>query len=231
MVAVRVVIVDDHAVVREGTRKLLEHDPTLAVVGETGSGIDALRLVAQERPDVVLLDLSLADISGIEVARRIHVAVPSVKIVVLSAYDDDDYVVAAIEAGVSAYLIKTVRGQEVIDTLHAVQQGNVVLHPSIAAKLRHSLRRSSTVEADPRLSVRELLVLQMVAKGMHNKEIAERLSISTRTVEGHLSHILTKLDVSSRTEAVLVALSRHWFTLDDPITIGSAGAPDDEEED
>ena len=205
-------IVDDHAVVREGSRQLLEQDDALEVVGEAGSGDEAVRLAALLKPDVVLLDLALPDMTGVEVARRIRETSAETKIVILSAYDDQDYVVAAMDVGAAAYLLKTVRGKDVIDAIHAVQQGQVILHPSVAAKLRRTMRHSDTDE--PVLSPREMQILRMAAKGLHNKDIADALSISIRTVEGHLSHILMKLDVTSRTEAVVYGAARHWFTLD-----------------
>lgn len=205
---IRVVIVDDHAVVREGTRQLLEADSGLEVVGEAATGQEAVQLIERLGPDVVLLDLALPDINGIEVAGRLQTALPDTKVIILSAYDDADYVVAAMDAGVAAYLLKTSRGQEVIDAIHAVNQGQVILHPEVAAKLRRPQQRE-----EPELTPRELEVLRLAAVGRHNKEIADQLSISVRTVEGHLSHILTKLDVASRTEAVVYGLARHWFTL------------------
>ncbi len=204
-------IVDDHAVVREGSRQLLEQDDLLDVVGEAGSGADAVRSAGVLYPDVVLMDLALPDMTGVEAARRIRDISPETKIVVLSAYDDQDYVVAAMDVGAAAYLLKTVRGKEVIDAIHAVQQGQVILHPSVAEKLRRSMRKTDSDE--PVLSPREMQILRLAAEGRHNRDIANSLSISVRTVEGHLSHILMKLDVTSRTEAVVYGAARHWFTL------------------
>ena len=205
-------IVDDHAVVREGSRQLLEQDDGLRVVGEAGSGEEAVRLAGLLNPDVILMDLALPDMTGVEAARRIRETSPEIKIVVLSAYDDQDYVVAAMDVGAAAYLLKTVRGKDVIDAIHAVQQGQVILHPSVAARLRRSIRQPDADE--PVLSPREMQILRLAAKGLHNRDIAETLSLSIRTVEGHISHILTKLDVTSRTEAVVYGAARHWFALD-----------------
>ena len=189
----------------------MEQDDLLDVVGEAGNGEEAVRLAGLLDPDVVLMDLALPDMTGVEAARRIRETSPEIKIVILSAYDDQDYIVAAMDVGAAAYLLKTVRGRDVIDAIHAVQQGQVILHPSIAAKLRRSMRQSDTDE--PVLSPREMQILRLAAKGLHNKDIADTLSISIRTVEGHLSHILMKLDVTSRTEAVVYGATRHWFTL------------------
>ncbi|HET9016578.1 MAG TPA: response regulator transcription factor [Thermomicrobiaceae bacterium] len=215
MGAIRVLLVDDHAVVREGTRQVLEHEPDLTVVGEAGSGAEALRLAEELRPDIVLLDLALPDASGIDVARQIRDSQPDAKIVVLSAYDDDDYVLAALEVGAAAYLLKTVRAQEVVEAIHASHHGQIILHPSVAAKVRQSLRRGSQPEPEALLSAREIEILRQAARGLHNKEIADALFISVRTVETHLSHILTKLGVSSRTEAVTYAVSHRWLSVDD----------------
>jgi DNA-binding NarL/FixJ family response regulator len=213
MDAIRVIVVDDHAVVREGTCRLLEQDPALTVVGQAGNGRQALMLIQLEQPDVVLLDLALPDMSGIEVARRIHDVTLDAKIVVLSAYDDEDYVYAAMEVGVAAYLLKTVPGSEVIRTIHAVTQGQVILHPEVAAKLRQSLRHPAANVPMSRLTQREMEVLRLAARGLPNKAIARELFVSVRTVEGHFSHIFAKLGVSSRTEAVLYGVAHHWFAV------------------
>jgi DNA-binding NarL/FixJ family response regulator len=211
---IRIIVVDDHAVVREGTIRLLEQDPQLHVVAETGSGVEAVRLVREHQPDVLLLDLSLPDLSGIEVARQVGAVEPATSIAVLSAYDDENYVLAALEAGVSAYLLKTVPASDVIKTIYAVADGQVILHPSIAAKLRQSIRHREAGAAGPELTEREHEVLRLAACGLHNKDIGRKLYISVRTVEGHLSHILAKLGVTSRTEAVLYGLSHGWFVAD-----------------
>lgn len=211
MEPIHIIVVDDHVIVREGTRRLLEQDPRLLVVAEAGNGREALNLAREYRPDVVLLDLALPDISGIEVARRIALELPETRVAVLSAYDDDDYVVAALEAGVAAYLLKTVPAHDVIAAIHAVAEGQVILHPAVAAKLRQSLRRHETSSTEPVLTERELEVLRLAGAGFHNKEIASKLRISVRTVEGHLGHILGKLAVSSRTEAVVLGMARGWI--------------------
>lgn len=210
--AIRILIVDDHAVVREGTRQLLEHDADLAVVGEVGSGAEALLLAEQLQPDLVLLDLALPDLNGIEVARRLSSVAPNAKAMVLSAYTNETYVRTALEAGAVAYLPKTVRGQEVIAAVHAVNAGQVVLYPTVAATLRHALRRGGPGLQD--LSAREREILQLAARGYANKEIAEVLSLSVRTVESHLSHVLEKLGVASRAEAVAYGASQGWITFD-----------------
>lgn len=205
----RVLIVEDHAVVREGTREILARDPTLDVTGEAGTAAEAMRLARELPPDVILLDLALPDRNGIDAIPDITEAAPKAKILVLSAYDDEDYVVAAMKAGAAGYLLKTMRGREVIEAIHAAREGRVTLHPAVAEKLRRSLQGVA-----PSLSPREREILELAARGLRNKEIARDMHLSVRTVEGHLSHILTKLGVSSRTEAVLYGVAHHWFTPD-----------------
>jgi DNA-binding NarL/FixJ family response regulator len=219
----RILIVDDHAVVREGTRQLLEREADLVVVGETGSGEEAIQLAVRLRPDVILLDLALPDLNGIEVARQLRRTAPESRVVVLSAYENESYVRTAIEAGAVAYLLKTMHGQEVIDAIRAARTGQVILHPAIAAKLQRSLQRHG--RADHLLSVREREILQLAAKGQHNKVIAEALFISVRTVESHLSHILEKLNVGSRTEAVAYGAAHGWIVFEEPGSGGEDGPP------
>lgn len=223
MEEIRVIVVDDHAVFREGTRRLLEQDPGLRVVAEAGAGVEAVRLVQEHRPDVLLLDLALPDINGIEVARQVAEASPATRIAVLSAYDDPDYIVAALKAGVAAYLPKSVPAREVIAAIYAVAGGQVILHPAIASRLQKSLQRHDSRTAITILTEREREVFRHAAAGLHNKEIATLLSLSIRTVEVHLSHVLAKLGVSSRTEAVLYGLAHGWFAAD-----GLVGSPRDD---
>ena len=210
---IRIMIVDDHAVVREGTRQLLEKEPGLAVVGEAGSGLTALELAGQLQPDQILLDLALPDVNGIEVARQLRQVAPHARVIVLSAYTNETYVRTALEAGAVAYLPKTVRGQEVIEAIAAVQQGQVVLHPTVATKLQHALQRGAP--GRQALSAREREILQMAARGASNKTIAEELFLSVRTVESHLSHVLAKLGVASRAEAVAYGVSEGWLSFDE----------------
>ncbi len=213
---IRVVIAEDHAVVREGTREILERDPQLEAVGEAEDGQQAVDLTAKLKPDVVLLDLRLPTISGIEAARRIREVAPETKVMVLSAYDDDEYVIAAMQAGAAGYLLKTAHGSEVVSAIHSVARGEVVLHSKIAAKLVRFGAGDKFVAAgeEEPLTDREMDILRLAAKGLRNKDIARDLNLSTRTVEGHFSHIFTKLRVSSRTEAIIFGASHHWFSLE-----------------
>jgi len=209
-----VVIAEDHAVVREGTRQIVTSDPRIDVVGEAEDGQRALDLVAELKPDVLVLDLRLPKVTGIEVARRLQAAASETRILVLSAYDDDDYVFAAMDAGASGYLLKTAHGEEVIDAIHAISRGDVVLQGVIAAKLvKGRASERSQLPHDVGMTERELEILRLAAMGLRNKEIAERLFLSQRTIEGHLSHVFNKLGVSSRTEAIVHAAGRGWLVI------------------
>lgn len=214
---VRVVIAEDHAVVREGTRQIVASDPRIDVVGEAEDGQAALDLVNELRPDVLILDLHLPAVTGIEVARRLQESRSPTRILVLSAYDDDDYVFAAMDAGASGYLLKTAHGEEVIDAIHAISAGDVVLQGVIAAKfVRGRASERHRQPHDMGLTERELEILSLAAIGLRNKEIADRLFLSLRTVEGHLSHVFNKLGVASRTEAIIHAAAFGWLVIPNP---------------
>lgn len=209
---VTVLLAEDHALVREGTREMLERDPGISVVGEAADGAAAVALAKELSPDVVLLDLGLPVLNGIEATRRIRALQRAPRVLMLSAYDDEDYVVAAVDAGANGYILKTAHMKDVIAAIHAVALGQVVLHPGIARKLIGRLGdRGGTHDV---LSAREMQVLRLAARGTRTREIGELMSVSTRTVEAHLTSIFNKLGVSSRTEAILHAAARGWLALD-----------------
>jgi DNA-binding NarL/FixJ family response regulator len=216
---IRILIADDHAFVREGTRRILEQEPDLEVVAEAGDGEEAVKLSCDLKPDVALLDVAMPRLDGIEATRRIKALCPGVAILVLSAYDDDQFVFGLLEAGAAGYLLKNVRGQEIVDAIRAVHAGESVLHPSVARKVLNRFAGTSGKQREKKaldlLTEREMEVLRMVTKGSSNKEIADRLCLSVRTIQGHLANIFNKLRVSSRTEAVVHALKEGWVTLDD----------------
>lgn len=206
---IRTLVADDHALIREGTRQILEREPDLEVVGEAGTGMEALALIGELEPDVALLDLRLPDISGIEVARRVRGDNLATRVVILSAFDDEEYVVEALGAGAAGYLVKTMPSHQLVKWLRLAHAGDVALDPQLASRIARYMGRASSPGRDPGFSSRELAVLRLLATGLPNKQIARRLGISPRTVEGHLSHIFGKLGVSSRTEAVLYAVNNH----------------------
>lgn len=214
-----ILLADDHVLVREGTRELLERENDLLVVGEAGDGEEAVDLAVSLHPDVVIMDIAMPKLSGIEATRQIKSMQPDTAVLILSAYDDDQYVFALLEAGAAGYLLKDVPAQELVEAIRAVHAGESILHPAIARKVinRFALPRqevTTSIESD-QLSDREMEVLKLAAKGMTNMEIANELLLSVRTVQGHLSNIFSKMQVGSRTEAVIQALGKGWFTLEE----------------
>lgn len=219
MEKIRILIADDHAVVREGTRRILEQEPGLEVIAEAADGEEAIQLATEYKPDVAIIDISMPKVDGIEATRQIKARFPGVTVLILSAYDDDQFIFNLLEAGAAGYLLKNVRGRELIDAVRAVHSGESVLHPSIARKV---LNRFVAVPGKPRerepleeLSARERDILRLATRGLSNREIADELSLSIRTVQGHLTHIFNKMQVGSRTEAVVRGLKEGWITLED----------------
>lgn len=215
---IRILIADDHAVVREGTRKMLEREADLEVVAEAGDGEEAVKLVGESMPDIVIMDINMPKLDGIEATKRIKLLYPKVSILILSAYDDDQFVFSLIEGGAAGYLLKSASGREIVDAVRAVSTGESALHPAIARKVLNrfasSTKPAKTKPKEP-LSERELEVLRMATRGLSNHQIADELCLSLRTVQAHLAHIFNKLQVSSRTEAVVYGLKQGWTTLDD----------------
>ena len=219
MAKIKILIADDHAVVREGTRRILEQDQRLEVVAEAGDGEEAIRLATNLKPDVAIIDIAMPNIDGIEATRQIKALCPDTTVLILTAYDDDQFIFSLLEAGAAGYLLKSVRGRELIDAVRSVHAGESVLHPAIARKVLNRFVPSSGKPIEEEsldvLSQREMEVLKLAARGLSNQDIAEELCLSMRTVQGHLGHIFNKLQVGSRTEAVIRALKEGWVTLDD----------------
>ena len=217
---IKVLLVEDHAVVREGTAELINRQADMTVVGEAGDGHQAVELAGRLNPDVILMDVALPGLDGISATRRIKQNSPTIAVLALSAHDEDQYVFALLEAGAAGYLLKTIRGNELVEGVRAVFRGEAALHPAVAKKvLGHFAHAPQKVElpgrAEENLSERELEVLRLAGKGLSNKEIADRLVLSPRTVQAHFANIFSKLQVGSRTEAVLQGLRRHWITIED----------------
>lgn len=219
----RVVVVDDYELLRAGTRRILDEAEGLSVVGEANDGESALEVIDRFRPDVVLVDIRLPTINGIELAARVVRDHPSMTVLILSAYDDEDYVRAALSAGVSGYLLKTTPGHELVGAIRTACGGTTVLDKAVSARLLGTTNASmdshgrtdataagstkvGPLTAGP-LTVRECDVVRLVARGLANKAIGNELGISPRTVEGHLNHVFEKLGTTSRTELVHYALT------------------------
>jgi NarL family two-component system response regulator LiaR len=218
LASIKVMIADDHAVVREGTRQILEQEPDIEVVAEAGDGEEAVRLVGACKPDVAIIDISMPKLDGIEATKQIKKLYPTVAVLILTAYDDDQFVFNLIEAGAAGYLLKSIRSRELIEAVRAVYNGESVLHPAIARKVLNRFapapRENMKQKPVQMLSDREMEVLKLAARGLSNQEIAAELYLSLRTVQAHLGHIFNKLQVSSRTEAVVHALKMGWINLD-----------------
>lgn len=198
----RLLIVDDHAIVREGLRLLLEDVPTLEVVGEAANGQQALELAAALRPEVVLLDLAMPVLGGLETARRLRAAQPECRILVLTSFAEDQDVRTAMQLGVAGYLLKDVLKADLVAAIERAARGEPVLHPEVQRKL---IQQLSQPEAEP-LTEREREVLRSIARGLSNREIADHLHITEGTVKGHVSNILAKLHLQDRTQAALYAV-------------------------
>jgi NarL family two-component system response regulator LiaR len=220
MSKIKILIADDHAVVRDGTRQILEQEDDMDVVAEAADGEEAVKLAGSTRPDVAIIDINMPHVDGIEATRRIKSLYPSVAVLILSAYDDDQFVFSLLEAGAAGYLLKSVRGRELIDAVRQVYAGESVLHPAIARKVLNRFVPPGGKPAEKKqpaevLSEREREVMRLATRGLSNQEIADELFLSLRTVQAHLGHIFNKLQVSSRTEAVVRALKEGWVTLED----------------
>jgi DNA-binding NarL/FixJ family response regulator len=209
---IRVLLADDHAVVRTGIRQVLEHAKDIQVVAEAGDGEAAQNLIQQHLPDVAVLDIQMPKVSGIEVTRWVRANFKDVGVLVLTAYDDDPYVMAVLQAGANGYIIKTASPEELIQAVRDVHEGKSVLDSSVARKLMSHIFNGSKAPVVEHLTDRELEVLSLAAKGFTNKAIGVQLEISDRTVQGHLAHIFDKLHAGSRTEAVMRAVSLGWIS-------------------
>jgi DNA-binding NarL/FixJ family response regulator len=210
--AIRVIVADDHTVVRKGVRELLEDEPDIEVIAEATNGQQAVDLALALRPDVVVMDVAMPELSGVEATKRIRALASGVRILALSAYDDAPYVFGLLDAGATGYMLKTADSQEIVRAVRATAAGQAALDPSVATRVIARAMQPSAAMFEA-LTERELEILRSAARGLTNKQIGVALSISDRTVQNHLANVYAKLKVASRTEAVTAALQRGLIQL------------------
>jgi DNA-binding NarL/FixJ family response regulator len=214
---IRVLLADDHVLVRQGIRQFLEDEGDIEVVAEANDGAEAIRLIQEHQPEVVVLDIRMPEMTGIEATRRIKIQFPHVRVLILTAYDDDPYVFALLQAGADGYVLKTASADELVHAVRTVHAGQSALSPEITSKVVRQMasgKPAGAAEQVETLTERELDVLRLATQGKTNRAIGSELTISHRTVQGHLASIYGKLGVSSRTEAVTEALRRGWIVIE-----------------
>jgi NarL family two-component system response regulator LiaR len=217
LAAIRVLVADDHAVVRQGLRTFLELQDDIEVVGDVADGRQALAAVAEHEPDVVLMDLVMPELDGVEAIRRIAAERPATRVIALTSFLDDDKVFPAVRAGAAGYLLKDVEPQELVRAIRTVHRGEALLHPAVAARLMDEFATggdsgASAPGPDP-LTPREHEVVELIARGLSNKRIALELAISERTVKSHVRNVLTKLRLTDRTQVAMHAVRAGWVEL------------------
>lgn len=212
----RILLADGHHLVRQGIRRLLEQEADFEVVGEADNGLEAVRLTREVKPDVIVMEARISKLDSVEITRRIKAEHPEGKVLILTASEEEEYVVALVAAGAGGYLLKSAHSEELAQAIRFVRAGQFVAHPVVAQKLyRRATRRPPAVNSVEHLTRRELEVLKLAARGMSNRDIADALGVGLRTVKSHLESIFSKMSVSSRTEAVLEALKRGWVSVED----------------
>lgn len=218
---IRVLLAEDHIITRQGIQRLLTDEGDIKVVGEANDGEEAVNLATEKRPDVIIMDIAMPKINGIEATKRIKEKLPNVAILILTAYDDDEYIFGLLDAGAAGYLLKTVSGDDLIRAVRSINSGEPVLAPAVARKVIDRVKSQAKVSEQSKksdiqrlLSDREIEVLKLAASGLGNKEIAVKLCLSRRTVEGILRTIFIKLGVGSRVEAIMLGLKNGWLKLD-----------------
>jgi NarL family two-component system response regulator LiaR len=216
---IRILLADDHPLLRQALRTVLENQPDFVVVGEAGDGVEAIRLTSELSPRVIIMDIGMPRMDGLEATRKIKLSNPNIAVLVLTVHTDEQYVIEILKAGAAGYLVKSIFGDEVIQAIRGVVAGEMVLSPSVGQQLIKEAARLPTkalpLPAGEKLSKRELEVLKLAARGLSNKDIAEKLGLSLRTTKGHLVEVFSKLGVGSRTEAVITGLRAGFLSLDD----------------
>lgn len=215
----RILIADDHPLLREALCQVFSNQKDMEIVGQAGNGEEAIDLASQLKPDILVMDIMMPKLDGLEASRQIKKITPNTAILILTAYDDDNYVLGLLEAGATGYLMKSAKGQDLVEAVRAVRAGESVLHPKIIEKLLKQAMVKPVGTAEHKikdlLSDREMEMLKLLATGMSNKKIAEKLCLSLRTVKAHMSNIFTKMNVASRGEALVEALRKGLLTLED----------------
>jgi DNA-binding NarL/FixJ family response regulator len=215
----RILIADDHPLLREAICQVFSNQEDMEIVGEANNGEEAINLTAQLKPDILIMDIMMPKSDGLEASRQIKKIAPNTAILILTAYDEDNYVLGLLEAGATGYLMKSARGQDLVEAVRAIRAGESVLHPTIIEKLLKQAMAKPAEGLDRKikdvLSDREMEMLRLLATGMSNKEIADKLCLSLRTVKAHMSNIFTKMNVASRSEALVEALRKGLLTLKD----------------
>lgn len=217
---ITIMLADDHPLLRQALRNVLETQTDFEIIAEASDGEEAVRLAVELVPNVVIMDISMPKLNGLEATQQIKAKCPSIAILVLTVHDDSEHILSILEAGAAGYLTKSVFGEEVIHAVRGVVVGEAVLSASISRQvikyaLRHVVTKRLPLDTVERITARELEILRLAAMGMSNKDIAQKLDLSERTVKGYLAEIFSKLNVSSRTEAVITALRSGALTLDD----------------
>lgn len=214
-----IILADDHPIVRKALRNDLEKEADFAVLAEAGDGEEAVKLVSELTPDIVIMDIGMPKINGIEATRQIKASHPDIIVLVLTVYDDVEHILGILESGADGYLTKNILVEDIIKSIRSVVAGETVLSPQVFQQvLKYALRHSTKpvrLDTGVKLTARELEILQLIAKGISNKEIADELKISSRTVKSHMVDIFRKLDVSSRTEAVITSLRIGFININD----------------
>jgi NarL family two-component system response regulator LiaR len=215
----RILIADDHPLLREALCQVFSNQKDMEIIGQAGNGEEAIDLTSQLKPDILVMDIMMPKFDGLEASRQIKKIAPNTAILILTAYDDDNYVLGLLEAGATGYLMKSAKGQDLVEAVRAVRAGESVLHPKIIEKLLKQAMVKPIAATEQKikdlLSDREMEMLKLLATGMSNKEIAASLCLSLRTVKAHMSNIFTKMNVASRSEALVEALRKGLLTLDD----------------